>query len=148
MFQYFSATLYYDTVYFSNSREGELTSAVESLCASHPLNKPLTVYSLMCMMYVLVHILTYMYCNSHMPCPQRGHEPCVRVWDISSDRPTQVVQLKGHNFGVACVVSDNSKMVMFNVLISTLETLASCTNNERFPPGVELSYAVDDERAL
>ena len=47
------------------------------------------------------------------------------MWDISSDRPTQLVQLKGHNFGVACVVSDDPKMVTFNVLISTLETLAS-----------------------
>lgn len=51
---------------------------------------------------------SYMYIHT-----QRGHEPCVRVWDISSDRPTQVVQLKGHNFGVSCVVSTNSEERLF-----------------------------------
>ena len=34
---------------------------------------------------------------------QSGRHPCVRVWDISSS-PIQVAQLKGHNFGISCVV--------------------------------------------
>ena len=38
--------------------------------------------------------------------------PCVRVWDMEDPSHPQIAEMtKGHKFGVACVVSLNSKCI-------------------------------------
>ena len=35
-----------------------------------------------------------------------GHNPTVRIWDITSSNEEHMVELNGHNYGISCVVSD------------------------------------------
>ena len=57
-------------------------------------------WRIMCHFYIhCAHTYTY----THVQC---GHQPCVRVWDISSaSSPLQVAEMKGHNYGVTSLVS-------------------------------------------
>ena len=34
-----------------------------------------------------------------------GHNPAVRIWDITSSNDEHVVELTGHNYGFSCTVS-------------------------------------------
>lgn len=34
-----------------------------------------------------------------------GHNPTVRIWDITSSNEEHVVELTSHNYGIACTVS-------------------------------------------
>lgn len=43
--------------------------------------------------------------------PQNGHRPAVRIWDV--DEKSQVAEMLGHKYGVACVAfSPNMKHIV------------------------------------
>ena len=37
-----------------------------------------------------------------------GHNPGVRIWDITSSNEEHIVELTGHNYGISCTVSWNN----------------------------------------
>lgn len=52
---------------------------------------------------------TYQQSRPHLP--QNGHRPAVRIWDV--DEKSQVAEMLGHKYGVACVAfSPNMKHIV------------------------------------
>ena len=45
-----------------------------------------------------------------------GHNPSVRIWDITSSNEEHVVELTGHNYGISCIVS----IILFTMIFISI----------------------------
>jgi hypothetical protein len=52
---------------------------------------------------VRTNVSTYVVCVIVEQCSQCGHDPKVRVWDLTADR-TVCIELGDHKFAIDCVV--------------------------------------------
>lgn len=49
-----------------------------------------------------------------------GHNPAVRIWDITSSNEEHMVELNGHNYGISCVVSNHLYSYHILAMFSTI----------------------------
>ena len=48
-----------------------------------------------------------------------GHNPSVRIWDITSSNEEHVVELAGHNYGISCIVS----IILFTMIFISIYSI-------------------------